>query len=70
MSEIIEAKVTKKVKLILANNPRIGDKVWSFRSGRKDLQPLEHILLKKTGEETFKTTKISCQHVDNIYYEV
>ena len=70
MSEIIEAIVTKKVKLIFANNPKVGDRVWSFRGGRKDLEPNEHILTEKTSEELFKSTKYSCIHISNIYYEV
>lgn len=70
MSEVLERTVTKKVKLIFANNPKVGDKVWSFRGGRLDLEPLEHILTEKVNEETFKSTEYSCIHISNIYYEV
>jgi len=70
MENIINATVTKKVKLIHANNPKVGDKVWSFPSGRMDLEPREHILLEKLNEEHFKTSAVSYQHISNIYFQI
>jgi len=70
MSEVIEAIVTKKIKLIFANNPKVGDKVWSFMGGRQDLEPVEHILIEKVNSELFKSTRYSVIHKSNIYYEL
>lgn len=67
---VIEATVTRKVKLIHANNPKVGDKVWSFSNGDINREPVEHVLLEKTSEEHFKGTYFSCIHVSNIYFEI
>ncbi len=66
---MIEIEVKKKVKLVKANNPKIGDKVWTLRGKNNEIS-FEHILIERVNEEIFKTNKSSAQHIYNIYYQV
>ncbi len=72
MSEILERyiTITRKVRLIKAVNPKVGEKVWSFSGGRMDLDPHEHILIEKNGEDCFRSTVYSVIHNSNIFYEI
>ena len=66
---IKEIEITKKVKLVKANNPKVGDKVWSL-CGKNNGLSFEHILIEELNEMLFKTSRVSVQSKDNIWYEV
>ncbi len=62
-------EITTKHKLVKANNPKVGDKIWTLR-GKNNENSFEHVLTEKINDEVFKTNKSSAQHIDNMWYEV
>lgn len=62
----MEVIVRNILNVVKANNPKVGDKVFSF-SGSSD-EGIEHILTEKINGDIFKSNKFSAIHVDNIYF--
>ena len=62
-------KVKSRHNLIKANNPSVGDKVWTLR-GVNNENSFEHIITEQITNEVFKTNKTSSVHIDNIWYKI
>ena len=67
MKKTIE--ITTKHNLVKANNPKIGDAIWTLR-GKNNEASFKHIITDKVTDEVFKTTRTNSVHISNIWYEI